>query len=143
MNSLENNISNQSVRDEVLELFLTNKDKKIVKFFVSPCFSCKNQIWDSDGDEYSSWNWPDCDESYDFPALEYFIEHKKEFPYCEAPKLCHRKGLFRPSITNGRFSDFDCIGYGILGNMEDFDYDAPSIAGSVIGFHRRMSEVRI
>lgn len=134
------------VRDEIIKLFLGRKDKKIVKFFVSPCFACINQTYDSDGGDYSSWSWAICEMAYDYSALEYFQEHKKEFPYCEAPKLCHRKGLFVPTKLisyDGKFDDFDCIGYGIWGSMEGIDYDAPSIGGSVIYFHKRMLGIKL
>ena len=122
------------IRDSIIELFLDQKGKKIVKFFVSPCFSCKNLT-------YEMYSYPVCEQEYDFPALEYFTEHKKSFPYCEDPKMCHRKWLFRPrlSMVGYQFDEFDGIGYGLWASMEDIDYDAPSIAGGVIGFHRRMS----
>lgn len=140
--SLKNDQSNNSIRDEVLALFI---GKKIIKFFSSPCFACRNHLYESDDDCYSNHSYPICEAAYDFSALEYFTDRKKEFPYCEAPKLCHRKGLFRGTRFGGYKSidELDGIGYGIWASMDDIDYDAPSISGSVIGFHRRMSEVRV
>lgn len=133
------------IRDEIIKLFLDRKDKKIVKFFVSPCFACRSQTYESDDDCYSNYSYPICQQAYEYTALEYFTDRKKEFPYCEAPKLCHRKGLFYGTRFGGYsgWDDFDGIGYGIWGSMEDIDYDAPSIGGSVIGFHRRLSEVKL
>lgn len=130
----------KEVRDEVIELF---KVTKAVKFFVSPCFACRNMTYDSDGDCYSHCSYPICEQAYDFSALEYFTDRKKTFPYCEAPKMCHRKGLFRPTrFSRGAFDEFDGIGFGIWNMLEDLDHDAPSIAGSTIGFHRRMADFK-
>jgi hypothetical protein len=102
--------------------------------------------YESDDDCYSSHSYAICEMAYDYSSLEHFTEHKKDFPFCEAPKLCHRKNLFRPTrftTYSVMYDDLDGIGYGVWGMLEDIDHDAPSIAGSVAGFHRRMSEVRL
>lgn len=134
------------MRDEVLKIFTSRMNAKIVRFFISPCFACKNMSYESDDDCYSSHSYPICEMAYDYSSLEYFTDLKKEFPFCEAPKLCHRKSIFRPTrftTYSAMYDDLDGIGYGVWGMLEDIDYDAPSIAGSVAGFHRRMSEVRL
>lgn len=69
---------------------------KISKFYKNPCFLCENLTADSDGDDYSDYSWWECKKEQDDEVLEIFTRSsKKNYPFCEAPNRCLRRGDFK------------------------------------------------
>lgn len=141
---MNNNPSN--IRDKVIKLFTRGKDEDIKHFLEYPCFACKNCITESSDEEYSMDSWRTCQQAYDDNGIEIFLEHQKHFPICKAPNKCIRNGWFEGTIdTNilSLFSVFDEIGYPLWHELDEMGcQDSPAIAGSVLGFHKRMSEYK-
>jgi len=126
------------------------KDFTKYKFFVKPCFICKNMTWESDGDGYSSYSYAYCE------YIENSFEKTKKFfnfPYCESPKKCTRKKIFH---FNRDFDhELECTYFGNLHQIEDFigvkwedEFEnhkrhlARKIAYSVSYFHEKMIHFR-
>lgn len=134
-----------SIRDEVVSLFVDNKDKKILKFYKYPCFACQHVGVETDG-EYGEYSWATCNKSYDDNILELFVERKQDFPNCEAPKKCIRNRWFLGGIRYGRYDVFDGIGYGLWHDLDvanGYHLENPSIAGGIVAFHKRMTQIHI
>ncbi len=135
------------IRDDIINLFTRHKDSKISNFMKNPCFACKNCIVETSDEEYSTDSWKTCQHEYSDYGIEIFIEHKKEFPICQAPNKCLRNGWFKGTIDTSIapcFSIYDGIGYQLWHDLDNAGCtESPSIAGSILAFHRRLSEAKL
>jgi len=118
------------------------------KFFIKPCFICSNQTWDSYEGEYGTGgSYAICEA--DEHIYEVWQEEKKDFPYCESPKRCTRKGIFKFDINfdNQHICDYynnlhvieEALGVELSSDINDFKSNLASrIAHSVASFNQRM-----
>lgn len=129
------------------------KHEKTYHFFKNPCFACECLGYETDGD-YGEYQWNYCkrehgtysNNSYDEKECDIFLywgENKKEFPECEAPNKCLRKGYweYRDDQRN-----YDC--FEIMMHLDDplvyefgggpYSAYAREISHSVADFNSRM-----
>lgn len=124
------------------------KDFKNYKFFKKPCSICNKLQYDSDGNEYSLWNWAYCDEINE-RTMDILNLHKV-FPNMESPKKCTRKKIFEFNINFDY--QHECDYFSIVNDCEDTldinwlvdDYEIPKrklarrIASGLSDFNFRM-----